>query len=136
MIYLQTGTNNNKLIKASTRKPLIKYILDYTPQISNGKDEDGNKSFKQNSARYVISGTLKNGATTRTNDNLLTRDALILDIDHLSSHDLSLMFNNLSMYFKDIEWLAYPSINSNLMWVNRTTGVRESPTDVNHKGKT
>ena len=125
MLYLQTGTNNNNLTKVSTTKKLIKYILDYTPQISNGKDEDGNKQFKETKAKYIISGTLKSGVTTRSNENLLTRDALILDIDHLKRHDVSTMYNNLSKHFNNIEWLAYPSINSNLMWTNRKTHIYE-----------
>lgn len=126
MLYLQTGTNNNNLTKVSTTKPLIKYILDYTPQTSNGKDENGNKQFKETKAKYIISGTLKNGVTTRSNENLLTRDALILDIDHLTRHDVSTMYNNLSKHFNNIEWLAYPSINSNLNWVNRQTHIYEN----------
>ncbi|KRM15391.1 hypothetical protein FD31_GL001244 [Companilactobacillus nantensis DSM 16982] len=117
--------NNNNLTKVSNES-LVQFILDYKPQYSNGKDENGNSKFKHLKAKYVISGELKNGATTRTNENLLTRDALILDIDHLTRHDETVMFNNLSSSFKSIEWVAYPSINSNLMWVNRNTGVHEN----------
>ena len=85
MIYRQTGLKSNVLKAINTDKTALETLASTNAQtISSDEDID---QYKVNSMLYFISGDIKpneDGSYTRNDNNLKTRDLIVIDIENTS----------------------------------------------------
>lgn len=106
MIYRQTGLKSNILKAFSTNKEAINNIADtFAPTLN----KDVNiKSYKTNNMLYFISGDItpnEDGSYTRNDNNLKTRDLIIIDIEDtgLTSQEVQdIVQEKLASYYSTI----------------------------------
>ncbi|MDH6363274.1 hypothetical protein M2139_000306 [Enterococcus sp. PF1-24] len=116
MIYI--GTVRPSLMNEPVDVPLLDFFGSYNPQkildeevLTNTKKMDVLKTKK---LKGFISGNMKE--LTRKNENLLSRDCLVLDLD-----DVIVTEGELVKWFKralsDVSYIAYPSVSNGVKGV-------------------
>lgn len=111
MIYRQTGFKSNVLKLINTDKTSLETLASTNvPTIS--KDEDI-KQYKANNMLYFISGDIKpneDGSYTRNDNNLKTRDLIIIDIEDtgLTSQEVQ---NIIQEKLASYKYLLYSTIS-------------------------
>lgn len=111
MIYRQTGFKSNVLKLINTDKTTLETLASTNPQTINS-DEDI-KLYKANKMLYFISGDIKpneDGSYTRNDNNLKTRDLIIIDIEDtgLSSQEVQTIIQEKLASYK---YLLYSTIS-------------------------
>lgn len=111
MIYRQTGFKSNVLKLINTDKTTLETLASTNPQTINS-DEDI-KLYKANEMLYFISGDIKpneDGSYTRNDNNLKTRDLIIIDIEDtgLSSQEVQTIIQEKLASYK---YLLYSTIS-------------------------
>lgn len=111
MIYIGTATRKQL---TPVNMPLLAYFRDFKPQeykVTNlSKEQLNNIKLKQ--LKGFISGEMSQ--PTRNNENLLSRDAIIIDLDDVkvTEDELLAKFSKLKN-----EFIAYPSISNGIKGV-------------------
>lgn len=111
MIYIGTVTQTNMNV---IEMPLLAYFRDFKPQeykVTNLSKEQL-ETIKRNRLGGFISGEMSQ--PTRRNENLLSRDAIIIDLDDVkvTEDELLAKFSKLKN-----EFIAYPSISNGIKGV-------------------
>lgn len=111
MIYIGTVTQTNMNV---IETPLLAYFRDFKPQeykVTNLSKEQL-ETIKKSRLGGFISGTMSQ--PTRKNKNLLSRDAIIIDLDDVkvTEDELLAKFSKLKN-----EFIAYPSISNGIKGV-------------------
>lgn len=113
MIYI--GKVRPSIMEEPLDQPIMEFFQQYKPQqIQVSDNEDRMKELKTTIMQGFISGEMK--ALIRKNANVLSRNALALDID-----DTSMAENELIQYFASrygkFDYVLYPSISNGLKGV-------------------
>lgn len=113
MIYYQKGVIGNQL-KINKKSELSDFDI-LANKLSNHQDTsiipiDMIEQEKTNTALYIIAGEMK--SFTRSNDNVLSRSLLILDMDDIKANEKDFIAQIDMM--QGMRFIAYPSINHNV----------------------
>lgn len=111
MIYRQTGLKSNVLKAINTDKTALETLASTNAQtISSDEDID---QYKVNSMLYFISGDIKpneDGSYTRNDNNLKTRDLIVIDIENTSLNSQEVK-NIIQEKLASYKYLLYSTIS-------------------------
>jgi phage/plasmid primase, P4 family, C-terminal domain len=111
LIYRQTGLKSNVLKAINTDKTALETLASTNAQtISSDEDID---QYKVNSMLYFISGDIKpneDGSYTRNDNNLKTRDLIVIDIENTSLNSQEVK-NIIQEKLASYKYLLYSTIS-------------------------
>lgn len=114
MIYI--GKVKPSILNEPVNQPIIDYFKSYQPlEIQMPDDKDKQSELKTTVLHGFISGDMK--ALIRNNNNLVSRDCLILDLDDVVVSESELI-EVIRQKFNKFQYILYPSIS------HRVKGVR------------
>ncbi|MFV0560734.1 MAG: primase C-terminal domain-containing protein [Enterococcus sp.] len=113
MIYI--GKVRPSIMEAPIEKDIIRFFSDYEPMaVVVPDDEDRQKALKTTRVNGIISGNMSK--LIRKNENISSRDCLILDLDSVVLSEYELV-NTINQKFKRFSYVLYPSISHEIKGV-------------------
>ncbi|MGF1917230.1 primase C-terminal domain-containing protein [Enterococcus faecalis] len=113
MIYV--GKVIPSLMNEPTNRNILDFLVEYTPQkVTVSSDEEQQKKLKTRILNGFISGEMS--ALIRKNENLVSRDCLILDLDDVivSASELK---EEIHREFKQFDYALFPSVSNGIKGV-------------------
>ena len=113
MIYI--GKPISSTLIEEKAKDLMQFFLEYEPSYFEvSKDPLTQKELKTKKVECFISGEFKE--LVRNDENLLSRDALVIDIDHTELGELELI-QTINQRIGKLNYVLYPSLNNGIKGV-------------------
>lgn len=113
MIYI--GKVRPSIMESPIDKSIIEFFKEYDPpKVIVPDDEDGQKKLKTMGIDGFIAGEMK--ALIRKNENLISRDCLILDLDDVIVSEIDLI-DAIKQKLGKFAYVLYPSVSHGLKGV-------------------
>lgn len=107
MIYI--GKVRPSIMEPPIDKSIIQFFSEYTPiKVDVSDDPEEQKKLKTMGIDGFIAGEMK--ALIRKNENLISRDCLILDLDDVVISESELV-EKISKKFKKFDYVLYPTVS-------------------------
>ena len=107
MIYI--GKVRPSIMEPPVEQSIIQFFSEYTPiKVDVSDDPEEQKKLKTMGIDGFIAGEMK--ALIRKNENLISRDCLILDLDDVVISESELV-EKISKKFKKFDYVLYPTVN-------------------------